>query len=67
MRILSTEYITMYNINHDGNEYIRQVVTNIKGQIEDPLWMQNTNGLLDIVVDKKILQELEKEFDQNIH
>jgi hypothetical protein len=67
MRIISTEYITMYSISYNETEYIRQVGTNMNGENEIPIWMFNNNGLLDIVVDEKLIEDLESNFLKNIN
>lgn len=67
MRINSTEYITMYSISYNETEYIRQVGTNMNGENEIPIWMFNNNGLLDIVVDEKLIEDLESNFLKNIN
>lgn len=67
MRILSTEYVTMYNILFDGTEYLRQVLTNKDGKNEPPIWFYNNDGMLDIVDNPKRVEELEEEFNKNIH
>lgn len=66
MKIVSTEYITIYNILFEDVNYIRQVFTTPNGNNEDAIWFYNDDVMFNPISDKKKIKQLEKAFIKNI-